>query len=180
MARDAGPPPEGADRAEGQEEAQDKKPAFPTKLVTMLGVVVMAALAGFVVVHFVLGPRMTIDEGQEQEDSRAEDTQSVFYDMDQMIVNLASEDFNEYLVTKITLKVAGQTVLDEKVLPRMAVIQSALNGLLSTKKYADTQGVVAQEQLGREIRDKINGELGLTSQNGVTDVYFRELMVQAM
>jgi len=176
MARDAGPPPEGAEQDEGQEQKQTKKGGgFPISLVILLGVAVVAAAAGFVVVQKVLIPRMSI-EANEENAGEVPDTSGVIYDMDQMTVNISGEMGKEFLVIKMSLECVDQPA-SARVEQNKARIYSALNALLSSKRVEDTQGVVAQERLQREIRDKVNAVLG---NKDVKNVYFYNLMVAPM
>jgi len=176
MARDAGPPPPGVggQDAEVEEQPQKEKSRFPIRLVILLGVAVVAAAAGFLVVQMFLAPRMAIEPDDLSDNSSNQ--QTVMYDMDELIVNISGEMAAELLVTKITLECANEQVL-AAVEANEARIRSALIGLLTTKKFQETQGIVAQERLGREIRDKVNG---LLENSGVVGVYFRDLMVQPM
>lgn len=176
MARDAGPPPAGAEEAEGQEQEQQKKgPGFVVPLVIWLGVAVAAAGGGYGVFRYVLQPRMTIEDDAESAEQVA-DAPGVIYDMDQMTVNISGEMGNEFLLTKISFECVDQAAYD-RIEANKARIRSALNALLSAKSVADTQGVVAQERLQREIRDKVNAVLGSAD---VKNVFFYDLTVAPM
>ena len=174
MARDAGPPPEGAEQDEGQEQTK-KGGGFPISLYILLGVAVVAAAAGFVVVQKVLIPRMTIEEDAEGAD-KVLDTPGVIYDMEQMTVNISGEMGAEFLLIKMSFECIDKDASD-RVEGNKARIRGALNALLSGKRVEDTQGVVAQERLQREIRDKVNAVLG---NKDVKNVYFYNLMVAPM
>lgn len=174
MARDAGPPPAGAEEAEEQEQEQQKKgPGFVVPLAICLGVAVVAAGGGYGVFRWVLQPRMTIEEDAEEVPP---DEPGVIYNMEQMTVNISGDMGNEFLLTKISFECVDQAAFD-RVEANKARIRSALNALLSAKSVNDTQGVVAQERLQREIRDKVNAVLRNTD---VKDVFFYDLTVAPM
>lgn len=176
MARDAGPPPAGAEEAEGQEQEQQKKgPGFVVPLAIWLGVAVVAAGGGYGVFRWVLQPRMTIEDDAEGAGDVL-DLPGVIYNMEQMTVNILGDMGNEFLLTKISFECIDQAAYD-RVEMNKAQIRSALNAMLSAKSVNDTQGVVAQERLRREIRDKVNAVLRSAD---VKNVFFYDLTVAPM
>ena len=176
MAADAGPPPAGAEEAEDQEQEQQKKGlGFVVPLAIWLGVAVVAAGGGYGMYRWVLQPRMTIEDEAEGAD-KAPDLPGVIYNMEQMTVNISGDMGPEFLLIQLSLECVDQLAHDG-VETNKARIYSALNALLSAKRVEDTQGVVAQERLQREIRDKVNAVLG---KSDIKNVYFYKLTVAPM
>lgn len=174
MARDAGPPPAGAEEAEEQEQEQQKKgPGFIVPLAIWLGVALVAAGGGYGVFRWVLQPRMTIED---EAADKVPDLPGVIYNMEQMTVNISGDMGPEFLLIQLSLECLDQAASDG-VETNKARIYSALNALLSAKRVEDTQGVVAQERLQREIRDKVNAVLG---KKDIKNVYFYKLTVAPM
>lgn len=171
MAGDAGPPPEGAD---GRQSGAKQGGGFPVTLIVMIVVAILGLGTGAGLATFVLAPRMQPPDDVEKETALQEDL--VETKLDQILVNIESDLGTDYLVADITLASPNKETA-QLVNGNMARILDALNALLSTRTYENTQGVVAREQLQRAVKDKLNGMLGSGT---ITHVYFTGLVVQSM
>ncbi|MCD6287995.1 MAG: flagellar basal body-associated FliL family protein [Candidatus Hydrogenedentes bacterium] len=174
MARDAGPPPEGAGRQDENQQSEKKGGGLPLKLIIPLVAVLVGAGAGVGLALFVLVPRMKPPEEVKTAKPLAETEKLV--QLQQIIVNIESQYGTDFLVVDITL-VCADDKSQELVNNSLDAIRDALSAMLSTKKYEDVQGVVGREQLKREIKDKLNGILGSGT---IAKVYIPNLVVQSM
>jgi flagellar FliL protein len=82
----------------------------------------------------------------------------VFMPLETFTVNLQLVDNPQFLQTGITLKVAGEKVVEEIKL-QMPVVRDRILILMSSRKAADLLTVEGKRQLGEEIAASVNGIL---------------------
>ncbi|MBC3869539.1 flagellar basal body-associated FliL family protein [Undibacterium oligocarboniphilum] len=90
-------------------------------------------------------------------------------------VNLSS--FDRYLQINITLQVASVEAAD-KIKLYMPVVRHSMIMLLSGKESAQIQNSEGKHALIDEIKERLNGVLGLKEHDGVTDVFFVNFVIQ--
>ncbi|MBC3883755.1 flagellar basal body-associated FliL family protein [Undibacterium griseum] len=90
-------------------------------------------------------------------------------------VNLSS--FDRYLQINITLQVASAEAAD-KIKLYMPVVRHSMIMLLSGKESSQIQNSEGKHALIDEIKERLNGVLGLKEHDGVTDVFFVNFVIQ--
>jgi len=90
-------------------------------------------------------------------------------------VNLSS--FDRYLQVSITLQLAHAEV-GEKIKTYMPVIRHSMIMLLSGKESAQIQTADGKHELMDEIKERVNKVLELKENEGITDVYFVNFVIQ--
>ncbi|MBM4064102.1 MAG: hypothetical protein FJ266_00405 [Planctomycetes bacterium] len=104
----------------------------------------------------------------------AEKEESLVVPVDTIVVNLSGSNGRRYLKAKINLEVKDGDV--KKIIEAKAVqIKDRLISILSSKTLEDIDGLEAQENLRKEIKDAVDVVL---KAEGVLQVYFTEFVVQ--
>lgn len=167
-----GAPAEAAVDPEGGEEKP--KPAGRKKLFIVIAVVVVAAMlaAGFIVFLKKHKEEAAVEAKETQQEAN---TQQIFHDMDELIVNLNTEGKSvSFLKLTITLDIKGKDNLDV-VLKFMPRIRDVFQIYLRELRPADMQGSVGLYRLREELLLRVN-KLIYPAQ--VNDILFKEVLVQ--
>ena len=100
---------------------------------------------------------------------------NTFYNLENIIVNLAGNQARRYLKISMVLKLKNAETL-ASIEARRVFLTDKLNILLSSKTIEQIDGGEKKLELKREIRDEINNLLGV--KDAVTEVLFTVFMVQ--
>ena len=104
----------------------------------------------------------------------AEKEESLITPVETLIVNLSGSNGRRYLRTKINLEAKDGDV--KKLIETKSIqIKDRLISILSSKTLDDIDGLEAQENLRKEIKDAVDVVLKV---EGVLQVYFTEFVVQ--
>ncbi len=113
------------------------------------------------------------EKGKEGHEG-AEKEESLIVPVDTIVVNLSGSNGRRYLKAKINLEAKDGDV--KKIIEAKAVqIKDRLISILSSKTLEDIDGLEAQENLRKEIKDAVDVVLKV---EGVLQVYFTEFVVQ--
>ena len=94
--------------------------------------------------------------------------------MDTIVVNLSGSNGRRYLKAKINLEAKDGDV--KKIIEAKSIqIKDRLISIISSKTLEDIDGLEAQENLRKEIKDAVDVVLKV---EGVLQVYFTEFVVQ--
>ncbi|GAA0121391.1 flagellar basal body-associated FliL family protein [Clostridium faecium] len=98
----------------------------------------------------------------------------VFFELDELLVNLADEGKPRYLKIKIALSYQNNENLVKELENKKPKIRDIIANTLRTKKTTDLspEGI---DPLKKELNEKVNQIL---SQGRIVDVYFSEILVQ--
>lgn len=111
-----------------------------------------------------------------EENGERGDTQSYVYEkLEPFTVNLIGLLY--VIQVSITLKPAT-LIINNKVKQYMPVIRHEIILVLSSKTREQLETSEGKQNLISEIRDASNKALGVTTQNGITDVFFETLIIQ--
>jgi len=115
------------------------------------------------------------DEKKKEGEEGAEKEEVVLIvPLDTIIVNLSASNGRRYLKTKINLEAKDGEV--KKTIESKAIqIKDRLISILSSKTLEDIDGLEAQENLRKEIKDAVDVVLKV---EGVLQVYFTEFVIQ--
>jgi len=157
--------------------------------VLLLGLVIGSASAAVVVASIALRPSRgapakdaaTTREAAETEQDNA-GNESVDFTLvgddgkpEALIVNVRNTQQRRYLSARPVFVLANEEV-KKKVEERNVELRHALITILKTKTLEQLDDPQIGNTLGREIREIANAKLGL--ENGITHVYFTQLVVQ--
>lgn len=113
------------------------------------------------------------EKGKEGHEG-AEKEESLVVPVDTIVVNLSGSNGRRYLKAKINLEAKDGDV--KKIIEAKAIqIKDRLISILSSKTLEDIDGLEAQENLRKEIKDVVDVVLKV---EGVLQVYFTEFVVQ--
>ncbi|WP_291582949.1 flagellar basal body-associated FliL family protein [Clostridium sp. UBA6640] len=98
----------------------------------------------------------------------------VFFEVDELLVNLADEGKARYLKIKIALSYQNNGALTKELETKKPKIRDIIANTLRTKKTTDLspEGI---DPLKKELNEKVNEIL---SEGKIVDVYFSEILVQ--
>lgn len=118
-------------------------------------------------------PKKKEENGKEGQEG-AEKEESLIVPVDTIVVNLSGSNGRRYLKTKINLEAKDGDV--KKIIEGKAIqIKDRLISIISSKTLEDIDGLEAQENLRKEIKDAVDVVLKV---EGVLQVYFTEFVVQ--
>ena len=113
------------------------------------------------------------EKGKEGHEG-AEKEESLMVPVDTIVVNLSGSNGRRYLKTKINLEAKDGDV--KKLIETKSIqIKDRLISILSSKTLEEIDGLEAQENLRKEIKDAVDVVLNV---EGVLQVYFTEFVVQ--
>jgi len=113
------------------------------------------------------------EKGKEGHEG-AEKEESLMVPVDTIVVNLSGSNGRRYLKTKINLEAKDSDV--KKLIETKSIqIKDRLISILSSKTLEEIDGLEAQENLRKEIKDAVDVVLKV---EGVLQVYFTEFVVQ--
>lgn len=113
------------------------------------------------------------EKGKEGHEG-AEKEESLMVPVDTIVVNLSGSNGRRYLKAKINLEAKDGDV--KKLIETKSIqIKDRLISILSSKTLEDIDGLEAQENLRKEIKDAVDVVLHV---EGVLQVYFTEFVVQ--
>ncbi|HHT9109015.1 MAG TPA: flagellar basal body-associated FliL family protein [Candidatus Wunengus sp. YC64] len=113
------------------------------------------------------------EKGKEGHEG-VEKEESLVVPVDTIVVNLSGSNGRRYLKAKINLEAKDGDV--KKIIEAKAIqIKDRLISILSSKTLEDIDGLEAQENLRKEIKDVVDVVLKV---EGVLQVYFTEFVVQ--
>lgn len=113
------------------------------------------------------------EKGKEGHEG-AEKEESLIVPVDTIVVNLSGSNGRRYLKAKINLEAKDGDV--KKIIEAKAIqIKDRLISILSSKTLEDIDGLEAQENLRKEIKDAVDVVLKV---EGVLQVFFTEFVVQ--
>jgi len=150
-------------------------------LVILIGflVVLMLGLGGGL---FMMWSKMSALDTQikaqtsEEPEKQAvlEEPLGIVVPMETFIVNLADKGGTRYLRLTIGLEL-GTKELKKELEKRMPQVRDSILMILPTKRFADISTAEGKTTLRNEIMEKLNSFL---SQGNVTNIYFKEFVVQ--
>lgn len=150
-------------------------------LVILIGVLVvlMLGLGGGL---FMMWSKMSALDTQikaqtsEEPEKQAvlEEPLGIVVPMETFIVNLADKGGTRYLRLTIGLEL-GTKELKKELEKRMPQVRDSILMILPTKRFADISTAEGKTTLRNEIMEKLNSFL---SQGNVTNIYFKEFVVQ--
>ena len=113
------------------------------------------------------------EKGEEGKEG-AEKEGSLIVPVDTIVVNLSGSNGRRYLKAKINLEAKDGDV--KKIIEAKSIqIKDRLISIISSKTLEDIDGLEAQENLRKEIKDAVDVVLKV---EGVLQVYFTEFVVQ--
>ncbi len=113
------------------------------------------------------------EKGKEGHEG-AEKEESLIIPVDTIVVNLSGSNGRRYLKAKINLEAKDGDV--KKIIEAKSIqIKDRLISIISSKTLEDIDGLEAQENLRKEIKDAVDVVLKV---EGVLQVYFTEFVVQ--
>jgi len=113
------------------------------------------------------------EKGKEGHEG-AEKEESLVVPVDTIVVNLSGSNGRRYLKAKINLEAKDGDV--KKIIEAKSIqIKDRLISIISSKTLEDIDGLEAQENLRKEIKDAVDVVLKV---EGVLQVYFTEFVVQ--
>ena len=113
------------------------------------------------------------EKGKESKEG-AGNEESLIIPLDTLIVNLSGSNGRRYLKVKINLDAKDGGV--KKLIEAKSIqIKDRLISILSSKTLEDIEGLEAQENLRKEVKDAVDVVL---KAEGVLQVYFTEFVVQ--
>ncbi|GEM_PF-1003233 len=114
------------------------------------------------------------EKKKEGEEGAEKEEVVLIVPLDTIIVNLSASNGRRYLKTKINLEAKDGEV--KKTIESKAIqIKDRLISILSSKTLEDIDGLEAQENLRKEIKDAVDVVLKV---EGVLQVYFTEFVIQ--
>ena len=113
------------------------------------------------------------EKGKEGKEGAGKE-ESLIIPLDTLIVNLSGSNGRRYLKVKINLDAKDGDV--KKLIEAKSIqIKDRLISILSSKTLEDIEGLEAQENLRKEVKDAVDVVL---KAEGVLQVYFTEFVVQ--
>ncbi|HUW30887.1 MAG TPA: flagellar basal body-associated FliL family protein [Planctomycetota bacterium] len=177
---------------EQEQAAQAPAPAGPRlplkKIILFAAIACVSVGAAFTLATVLTGgteqpaqpgpdPSAVADGGKahDKPPKKADNAPGTFYNLENIIVNLAGNQARRYLKISMVLKVKNQETLASIEAQRISLTDK-LNILLSSKTIEQLDGGDKKLELKREIRDEVNNLLGV--KDAVTEVLFTELIIQ--
>lgn len=154
--------------AKGEEGGKKKG-----KLPLIIGAVVVLLLAGGGGAYFMglFGGGATPEEGS----AAVEEKPSVYFDMPEMVVNLASgRQRAQYLKLKVALEADSQANIDA-LQPKLPRIQDMFQIYLREMRRSDLEGSAAVYRLKQELMRRINIAIYPAK---IKRVLFKEIIIQ--
>lgn len=96
------------------------------------------------------------------------------YGLDAFIVNLADKGGNRYLRVTMDLEL-GNPELETEIEKQLPRVRDSVLMILPSKRFEDISSVEGKIALRNEILQKLNGFL---NQGEITNIYFKEFVVQ--
>jgi flagellar FliL protein len=112
--------------------------------------------------------------GQPGQDGSPDQPLGTIYGLDTFIVNLADKGGNRYLRITMDLEL-GVPDLEAEIDKRLPQIRDSILMILPSKRFEDISPVDGKIALRDEILQTVNGYL---SQGEITNIYFKEFVVQ--
>lgn len=169
--------------AKGKEKpAADAAEETPKKgkgklLIIIIAAVLLLAGGGGAAWYF-MNAKKAAHDGQEEAKHEAEPAKPpVFVKLEPFTVNLAADGEEHMLQTDIELKVADAKVTDT-IKAHMPEVRSVLLLLLSSKTAGALASAEGKQKLSGEIKAKINKELHVKEDEGVSGVFFTSFVIQ--
>jgi flagellar FliL protein len=169
--------------AKGKEKpAADAAEGTPKKgkgklLIIIVAAVVLLAGGGGAAWYFMHAKKAAHD-GQEEAKHEAEPAKPpVFVKLEPFTVNLAAEGEEHMLQTDIELKVADAKATDN-IKAHMPEVRNALLLLLSSKTADTLATAEGKQKLSAEVKARINKELHVKEDEGVSGVFFTSFVIQ--
>ena len=180
--------PEDVEVEEGDEESQEEEPSDgegKKKLFIVIGLILLLVVGGLAgayftglldpVVQMLVGGDPSI-EGEDEQVSEAElDSQAVFYDLEEILVNLNSGGRkSSFLKIRISLELNSDEDIPrlESVMPR--VIDN-FQVYLRELRIDDLKGSAGMYRLREELLRRVSAA---TAPVKIKDVLFKEMLVQ--
>ncbi len=154
---------------EGGDNAQDGK---GRKKIMMIGAGLLVLLIVGVAAAYFTG----VTGGAEESDQLAElETPSVYFDIPEMVVNLASgRERSQYLKLKIAIEAENQEIIDA-MQPKMPRIQDMFQVYLREMRRSDLEGSAGVYRLKQELMRRINITI---YPHKIKRVLFKEIIIQ--
>jgi flagellar FliL protein len=152
-------------------EAVGPKRRLSTKMLIIIGVVVLVAIGGGAYAW------MTMFKGaKEAQPAGALAKQAIFVDMPEVLVNLSNTnaDRPQYLKIKIVFEVPDQTV-QQQIQPLMPRIVDTFQTYLRELRPSDLEGSVGLFRLREELTRRVNAAV---APNRINAVLFKEIVIQ--
>ena len=112
--------------------------------------------------------------GQPGQKTIPEQPLGAIYALDTFIVNLADMGGNRYLRVTMDLEL-GNSKLESEIVKRLPQIRDSVIMILPSKRFEDISSVDGKIALRNEIQETLNGFL---AQGEITNIYFKEFVVQ--
>jgi flagellar FliL protein len=135
-------------------------------LIVLVAVVMLGSGGG--AAWFFLSHKKGSEEHVAQAKPQRKDP-PVFFTLEPFVVNLAGEE-SRYLQVGIDLKVADSKVVDQ-IKVHMPEIKNGVLLLLSSKKPEEIVTLEGKNQLRGEIREAVNGPLGVQAAPAAVDTH---------
>ncbi|MBZ0105117.1 MAG: flagellar basal body-associated protein FliL [Sulfuricella denitrificans] len=170
MAKDKEKP--AADAAEGAPKKGKGK-----LLIIIIAAVVLLGGGGGAAWFFMHGKKAAHDGHEEAKHESEPAKPPVFVKLETFTVNLATEGEDHMLQTDVELKVADAKATD-MIKAHMPEVRNTLLLLLSSKAASNLATTDGKQKLSGEIKTKINKELHVKEDEGVSGVFFTTFVIQ--
>lgn len=168
---------EGVERdSAGAELTDGTKKKLSKKKMIMIVVVILLIIGSGVGAFFFLQHKKSVEEAAKADSEKKQQVPvQVFYDMDEMIVNLNTDGKNpSFMKLKVTLEVDNEN--DKQVLVQLAPrIRDVFQVYLRELRPSDMQGSVGLYRLKEELLYRINK---LVYPAKIKDILFKDVLVQ--
>lgn len=159
----------------GEGDGQEQPKAGKSKLLLIIGVVVVLLLVGGGAAAYFMGFFGGHAEAEAPGGQKADNSPSVYFDMPEMVVNLAaSREHPEYLKLKVALEAESQANIDA-LQPKLPRVQDMFLIYLREMRRSDLEGSAAVYRLKQELTRRINIAIYPAT---VKRVLFKEMIIQ--
>ena len=170
--------------SEGEKGGKAKGSGRILRLVLPAGVVVVGALAGFLV--SIMGrsaPRQAAagpDERQREQQPPANEQKYRYYDLDPIIVNLNEPRLTRYIRAKLRLAISTDDykAAEETIERRMSDVRNWLIIYLADCSIEDVRGAAKLNRILRDIQDTLNQRLWPGGRPLIVRVDYDEWVIQ--
>lgn len=143
-------------------------------LFIFIGILVIG-IAGSVVTFLMKGKESRVEEGTEHKRiERRVSHNTVFVDLDPIVVNLLDPTGKRYLQVRICLEVPDKKA-EEEIKEKTPVIQDTIISVLGSKTVEEVLQPGAKELIKKELLEKINQIIG---EDLVLNMYITQYIVE--
>lgn len=162
--------------AKGAEAAEAPKKSKKMLIIVILIGVLLLIVAGGAAAFFVLSSKKPADA--EHASAGEASKTPVFVSIEPYVVNLQSENGDQFLQTSLTLQVANESTA-EAIKTFMPLVRSRLLITLSSKKASELVTVEGKKKLTEEIIATLNAPFTPNGkQQQVNDVFYTSFVIQ--